>query len=158
MQLRGRAPDEDGRRAFAVHSRATDGEWTAARRRRAAPATAGGAVEALTWPPAGAEPLDGDGLYDRLAEAGFGYGPGFQGVHGRLAPRRRGLRRGALPDDALASDVAAFGLHPALLDAALHPSFDGAELRVPFSWRGVRVHAPGAATLRVRVVTAATTA
>ena len=55
-------------------------------------------------------------------------------------------------DDALASDVAAFAVHPALLDAGLHPSFLGAELRVPFSWRGVRVHGPGAATLRVRVV------
>ena len=32
------------------------------------------------WPPAGARELDVEFLYDRLAEAGFGYGPAFQGV------------------------------------------------------------------------------
>ena len=33
-------------------------------------------------------------LYERLAEAGFGYGPGLPGPARRLAPRRRDLRRG----------------------------------------------------------------
>ena len=150
VQLRVEEPDEDGRRAFAVHSRAQDGEWAAQAAGVLADA-AGGAVEALVWPPEDAEPLDGDVLYDRLAEAGFGYGPSFQAV---TTAYRRGdeIYAEVTADDALASDVAAFAVHPALLDAGLHPSFDGAELRVPFSWRGVRVHGPGAATLRVRVV------
>jgi NADP-dependent 3-hydroxy acid dehydrogenase YdfG/acyl carrier protein len=61
----------------------------------------------------------------------------------------------SLPDAPAAGD---FGLHPALLDSAMHPMVlaltgagdggrDGAWL--PFSWRGVRLHRGGAAAMRV---------
>ena len=46
-----------------------------------------------------------------------------------------------------------FGLHPALLDAALHAmAFLGGvdRVSVPFSWSGVRLSAVGATSLRVR--------
>ncbi|WP_255956182.1 type I polyketide synthase, partial [Streptomyces odontomachi] len=48
-----------------------------------------------------------------------------------------------------------YGIHPALLDAALHPSLldvgsDG--IRLPFAWAGVSLHAVGARTLRMRLV------
>ncbi|MEV5887688.1 SDR family NAD(P)-dependent oxidoreductase, partial [Streptomyces sp. NPDC052020] len=63
-----------------------------------------------------------------------------------------------LPDDAH-PDTDAFGIHPALLDAALHANLfaeggsqeEAAGPRLPFAWSGVTVHAAGATALRVRV-------
>ncbi|XVV05206.1 SDR family NAD(P)-dependent oxidoreductase [Actinosynnema sp. CA-248983] len=90
-------------------------------------------------------------LYDTLSSAGLHYGPAFRGV-------RRAWRRG---DDILAevglpeaAGTAPFGLHPALLDAALHPlalSTTSTGPLLPFSWTGVSLHAAGATTLRVRL-------
>ena len=34
------------------------------------------------WPPPGAEEIDTEFFYDRLAEAGYDYGPVFQGLRG----------------------------------------------------------------------------
>nr|AXL06222.1 beta-ketoacyl synthase [uncultured bacterium] len=51
----------------------------------------------------------------------------------------------SLPEDA---DAGAFGIHPALLAAAL-PGEDG--LTQPMEWRGVTLHATGASALRVRL-------
>ncbi|WP_042832341.1 SpnB-like Rossmann fold domain-containing protein, partial [Streptomyces rimosus] len=47
----------------------------------------------------------------------------------------------------------AYGLHPALFDAALHAAaLGGGEAgAVPFSWTGVTLHATGASHLRVRI-------
>ncbi|MYU17739.1 SDR family NAD(P)-dependent oxidoreductase, partial [Streptomyces sp. SID8361] len=54
-----------------------------------------------------------------------------------------------------------FGIHPALLDAALHPALlldtgsdedrDGGQVRLPFGWNGVSLWAAGASTVRVRL-------
>ncbi|MGA5566878.1 SDR family NAD(P)-dependent oxidoreductase, partial [Streptomyces platensis] len=148
-------PDEDGRRELAVYSRLEESpeqSWTAhAMGVLAVDAGAGaGAVtfgEAV-WPPAGAEALSVDGCYNALGAAGFHYGPTFQGVQ---AAWRRGdeiYAEVTLPDEG-ASDAAKFGLHPALLDAALQPTLDG--LRLPASWAGVRLHAVGATALRVKL-------
>jgi acyl transferase domain-containing protein/acyl carrier protein len=109
------------------------------------------------WPPPGAEPVDLEGFYDRLAgEAGFGYGPAFRGL-------RAAWRRGdevfvevTLPEEQRA-EVDRFGLHPALLDAALHGVALGSFVPrsehgwLPFSWSGAALHAGGASTLRVRL-------
>ncbi|MFC7466567.1 SDR family oxidoreductase [Actinomadura keratinilytica] len=60
---------------------------------------------------------------------------------------------------ARADDAALFGLHPALLTAALH-AVEYVELKdadqglLPFSWSGVTLHASGAARLRVRITKA----
>ncbi|MGW2394801.1 SDR family NAD(P)-dependent oxidoreductase [Streptomyces lydicamycinicus] len=144
-------PDEDGRRELAVYSRLEESpeqSWTA----HATGALAAGAG-AMTfgeavWPPAGAEALSVDGCYDALGAAGFHHGPVFQGVQ---AAWRRGdeiYAEVTLPDE-VAADAAKFGLHPALLDAALQPALDG--LRLPASWTGVRLHAVGATALRVKL-------
>ncbi|WP_307848865.1 type I polyketide synthase, partial [Microbispora oryzae] len=57
----------------------------------------------------------------------------------------------SLPDGV---EVTGFGVHPALLDAALHPLLltagDG-ELRLPFAFRGVELRAARAQALRVRL-------
>jgi acyl transferase domain-containing protein/NADPH:quinone reductase-like Zn-dependent oxidoreductase/acyl carrier protein len=109
------------------------------------------------WPPIGAEPVPMEDLYDRLAAAGLDYGPAFQGL--LRAWRREGEVFGevALPDREL-DQAGSFGMHPALLDAALHtmalaaPGTDADVpdgVRVPFSWSEVALLAEGAGALRV---------
>ncbi|WP_449343658.1 type I polyketide synthase [Streptomyces polygonati] len=150
----------DGRRSFAVLARPADApaeaEWVrhaTGTLTRAAPEPPAGP---LPWPPPGATPLDLTGHYERLADAGLGYGPPFRGL---LAAWRRDdgmdeiFAEVALPT----TGPGPYGLHPVLLDAALHPlgllgrpAGPGPTL-LPFSWRGVRLHRSGAGTLRVRL-------
>ncbi|WP_345025824.1 SDR family NAD(P)-dependent oxidoreductase, partial [Streptomyces sedi] len=114
--------------------------------REGAPSTG---VPLTEWPPAGAKVADLDGIHDRLAEHGFDHGPVFQGL--RAAWRREGevFAEIALPEGV---GVDGFGLHPALLDAALHAvGLMGGEGGLPFSWSGVRLYASGASVLRVRL-------
>jgi acyl transferase domain-containing protein/NADPH:quinone reductase-like Zn-dependent oxidoreductase/short-subunit dehydrogenase/surfactin synthase thioesterase subunit/acyl carrier protein len=146
---------EDGRRAVGIYSEASR-EWTCHATGVLSPEVVEPGFEWETWPPAGAEALVVDGVYDRLADAGYGYGPVFQGL-------RAAWRRGAevfaevrLPEQAV---TAGFGIHPALLDAALHPALltgldEAAEdaVRLPFAWNGVSLYASGADAVRVRLV------
>ncbi|MHA7962404.1 type I polyketide synthase, partial [Streptomyces sp. L500] len=56
-------------------------------------------------------------------------------------------------DEELLPDAAAYGLHPALLEHAVRDLAGDApagSLRVPDQWQGVRLHATGASTVRVR--------
>ncbi|MFI9639156.1 SDR family NAD(P)-dependent oxidoreductase [Micromonospora sp. NPDC051925] len=112
------------------------------------------------WPPPGAQPLDISGGYRRLAQVGYGYGTTFQAV--RAVWRRAGevFAEVALAEEHR-TEAGRFGIHPALLDAALHSTLLGVasagaesgeqELSLPFAWNGLRLHAAGAAVLRVRV-------
>ncbi|MBW5485875.1 type I polyketide synthase, partial [Streptomyces bambusae] len=155
--------DDDGRRSLAFHSRRHDDEpWTrhAAGVLAEGPAlgtpAAGTPAEPAEWPPAGAEPVPVDGLYEHLAGLGFGYGPAFQGLR---AVWRRGEEVFAEVRLPQGTEAARFGLHPALLDAALHAVglgdfVAGGGASLPFSWRGVTLHAAGAAELRVRITPA----
>ena len=126
------------------------GEWA----RRRAEVLAGSA-----WPPAGSRPVDVEGLYDRLAAEGFEYGPMFQGLR---ACWRHGDEVFAEVElaDGLHTQAESFGVHPALLDAALHGAglaggggeeLDGETPRLPFSFAGARLFATGASSLRVCV-------
>ncbi|MFE2187747.1 type I polyketide synthase, partial [Streptomyces sp. NPDC059455] len=161
--------DEGGRRVVRVYSRAEDAGVGAAWVRHASgtlrPAgevSAAGA-EMSVWPPAGAvavDPVEVEGLYDGLERAGYRYGPVFRGV--RAAWRLDGAvyAEVALPEEQRAQ-AAGFGLHPALLDAALHAAAfqhraERADQRtaLPFVWRDVALYATGAMALRVRVVPA----
>ena len=149
-------PDEGGRRPVNVYSRieGAAGFVDPPRHRCAQPATPAGPPAGLgAWPPAGARPVAVDGLYERLAGGGYGYGPAFQGLRAVWRPVRRCTPRWRCPSRSAADG---FGLHPALLDAALHPigvtglaGEAGAVL--PFAWSGVRLHATGARVLRVRL-------
>ncbi|MFE7520331.1 type I polyketide synthase, partial [Streptomyces halstedii] len=162
------APDSRGYRPLSLHSRPDtpadgdpdDDEWTRHAEGVLARDGAEGtdADEPMPWPPPGAEPLALDGLYDRFAAGGFSYGPAFQGLR---AAWRRGdelFAEAVVP----APDAARFGLHPALLDAALHatgvPGTPGADAhpegRLPFSWNGVTLRATGAGAIRVRLAPA----
>ncbi|MEU1520239.1 SDR family NAD(P)-dependent oxidoreductase [Streptomyces sp. NPDC005811] len=161
LQLRVGAPDPDGNRPLGVHSRPVDATperpWTLHADGILAPGALpepDGAPLAA-WPPADAEELPVDDTYDRLAAAGFDYGPVFRGL--RAAWRLDGdvYAELALPEQAH-TDAPHYGLHPALLDAALHataflPLDDSAAGRLPFSWRDVSLHATGATAVRVRL-------
>ncbi|TYK43955.1 type I polyketide synthase [Actinomadura decatromicini] len=151
-------PDEAGERAVAVYSR-PDGEtsgWTRHASGVLVPEPGEPASDLAHWPPEGATALDLDGAYDRLSGMGYGYGPVFQGLR---AAWRRGdevFAEVALPDDAR-GDAARYGLHPALLDAALHADAlsdaageGDAAASVPFQWTRVTLHAEGASAVRVR--------
>ncbi|QWF78545.1 type I polyketide synthase [Amycolatopsis sp. CA-230715] len=159
IQLIVSAPDETGRRALTLHSRPEDADqpWT----RHASGSLGTGHVDhadLTAWPPPGAEEIDGvrDGMYDRMAERGYGYGPAFQGL--RAAWRRDGdvFAEVTLPDEQRA-DAPGFGLHPALLDAALHAIGIGGlladpdEVKLPFAWSDVSLAATGASSLRVHL-------
>ncbi|MCX4546088.1 type I polyketide synthase [Streptomyces sp. NBC_01565] len=160
LQLAVGAPEEDGRRPVVLHSLPDDGPddsgWTRHAAGWLAPSHTARAPEGLTdWPPQDASEVELDGLYDRLADTGFAYGPAFQALR---AVWRRGdeLFAEVALDAERQAQAAGFGLHPALLDAALHAlawdalSTGDAEGRLPFSWNGVRLHAVGADALRVR--------
>ncbi|MFF8336032.1 type I polyketide synthase, partial [Streptomyces cacaoi] len=149
-------PEEgSGRRAVSVHARREGESWL----RHAAGFLAPGegvpeGFDVGVWPPRGAEPVDVSGCYERLAEAGFGYGPVFQGLRSAWRRGEDVFAEVALPEGV---EGERFGLHPALFDAALHASLltavdDGEGTGgVPFAWSGVRLHAAGASGLRVRI-------
>ncbi|MFJ7530463.1 type I polyketide synthase [Streptomyces griseus] len=148
------APDADGRRPVGIHT-AGNGErpaWTCHARGTLAPAAdAASPTETAPWPPAGAEAVAVDDAYTHLDGLGFGYGPAFRGLR-RLWRLGDDLFCEVELDTALTPDAGAYGLHPALLDAALHPlvRYDD-RVRLPFSWTGVRLRASAATALRVHL-------
>nr|WP_280275847.1 type I polyketide synthase [Nocardia wallacei] len=144
------AENADGR-VVTIHSGRTGGraEWTLHARGLLGKEPGPADGEFTRWPPAEAEPIDVDDLYRVLAARGYAYGESFRGV---TAAWRRGgewFADVALPA-AAAAEPAAFGLHPALLDAALHIGLAATdEPLMPFAWSEVTLHAAGAARLRV---------
>ncbi|MDT8909781.1 type I polyketide synthase [Amycolatopsis sp. PS_44_ISF1] len=166
-------PGEDGSRTVEVYSQREDAggggsadAWTRHATGvlvpAAAPVRGTTGFDFAAWPPPGAQSVDIGGAYEVLAGIGYGYGPVFRAVR---AVWRRGdetFAEIALPEEYRA-DAARFGIHPALLDAALHSTMVaaaapageagpyGREVRLPFAWNGLRLHAAGASTLRVRV-------
>ncbi|HET9171125.1 MAG TPA: acyltransferase domain-containing protein, partial [Actinospica sp.] len=157
VQVMAGAADEQGRRSVSVHSRATsDDPWTRHASGRIADQAADAAPDDFTsWPPKGAEPVSIEGLYDRLAESGYHYGPIFQGLTAvwRAGDGTATYAEITLPDSAT-QDAARFTIHPALLDAALHAAAvtrPEAQTLLPYSWSDVTLHASGATRLRVRI-------
>jgi polyketide synthase 12 len=178
LQLSVAEPDASGERSLVIHSRPergpveddlSDKEWT--RHASGVLAPAGSALNGRaaavreqaaqladgSWPPEGSEVMQVDGLYDLLAERGFEYGPAFQGLQSAW---RRGeeLYAEVVLSAEQRDEAAAFGLHPALLDSAFHVGLspvvgNGADdtgvARLPFSFSGVELYAPGVASLRV---------
>ncbi|AOS63728.1 type I polyketide synthase [Actinoalloteichus hymeniacidonis] len=159
VQVRVEAQASDGAREFGIYSRLRDETtelgWTRHASGVLAQPTNAPGVDGLTaWPPAGLDEVDGAAHYERMAAAGYGYGPLFQGLRRLWQGDGEVYAEAALPE-AAHSDAGRFGLHPALLDSALHASFvlgDGQDdVRLPFSWRGVRLHAGGATLIRIRM-------
>ncbi|MYW58228.1 SDR family NAD(P)-dependent oxidoreductase, partial [Streptomyces sp. SID8370] len=145
-------PADDGSRMLTVHSRTGDSApWT-----RHASGTLTDAVaepEPLPWPPSG-ERVDLTGFYKELHAHGYTYGPAFQGLTAAWRDGEDLYAEIALPEG---TDTTGHTLHPALLDAALHPwarevmGEHADSVLLPFVWRGVRLHAVEATRVRVRL-------
>ncbi|KUJ70626.1 polyketide synthase [Streptomyces albus subsp. albus] len=172
LRLELAAADEDGRRALSLHSRREETDpgaspaghggaepWTRHATGFLAPGSPAPAepFEPTVWPPAEATAIDTADFYPGAAAAGLGYGPVFQGLTGAWRSGDDLCAEVRLPQG-YEPQAGGFGLHPALLDAALHAlGLDGSGegARLPFAWTGVRLHAAGAAGLRVRLRSAA---
>ncbi|MFD6347964.1 SDR family NAD(P)-dependent oxidoreductase, partial [Streptomyces roseolus] len=159
LQVAVGAADDTGRRTVDIHSRPeADADGTGWTRHATGTLAADRAPEAealAAWPPAGAEEVDLTGAYDRLQELGYGYGPVFQGLRRVWKAEGELFAEVALGEEQRA-DAARFGLHPALLDAALHTLLPGVADKdgrswLPFAWSGAALHAGGATALRVRL-------
>ncbi|MGW2330391.1 type I polyketide synthase [Streptomyces sp. NPDC001700] len=156
VQLAVGGPDGSGARGLSIHSRHEGRAWTRHASGRLAPAGPVPSAEPGVWPPADAVPVAIEGLYDAFAAAGLEYGPAFQGVRAVWTRPGEVFAEVAL-DDGVADAAGEFGLHPALLDAALHAVGLGdlveaaGQARLPFAWSGVSLHAEGARAVRVRL-------
>ncbi|MFI0797299.1 polyketide synthase dehydratase domain-containing protein, partial [Micromonospora rubida] len=157
VQVRVGAADASGVRSVTVHSQPeedADPEWVRHAEGVLEPVSAEEPVLG-EWPPAGASEVDLGGWYPAVADRGLVYGPVFQGLRRAWASGGEVFAEVALPDEVV-GEAAAFGVHPALLDAALHPvglllAGEAGGPRVPFVFEGVQVHASGASVLRVRL-------
>ncbi|OBG59797.1 type I polyketide synthase [Mycobacterium sp. E3339] len=146
------AAAESGRRELSVYSADASSEWVLHAQGVLGGAAAAPAADLSVWPPAGATPVEVGDAYARLAERGYEYGRAFRGLR---AMWRRGdeiFAEVTIPDEAGAAD-GGFGIHPVLLDAALHAiGVDGeGQTVLPFSWQGISLHAAGASRARVRI-------
>ncbi|WP_285681274.1 polyketide synthase dehydratase domain-containing protein, partial [Kitasatospora phosalacinea] len=155
LQVAVGSPDAAGRRTVGIHSAPAASvppvEWTRHATGLLEPAADAPADTLASWPPAGATAVPVEDAYPQLEALGYQYGPAFQGLR---AVWRRGDELFAEIGLPAGQEAAAdrYGVHPALLDAALHPvvlSLAGDRTLLPFSWSGVRLHATGATELRV---------
>ncbi|MGV9853737.1 SDR family NAD(P)-dependent oxidoreductase, partial [Streptomyces sp. NPDC003442] len=169
VQLVVSGPGQGGQREFSVYSRrdsTPNASWTChAKGMLALNSTAmdktTSPADLKAWPPVGAEAVDTAGFYEDVAATGLAYGPVFRGLRAVWRKGDEVFAEVALPEESRA-EAARFGLHPALLDAALHawlvsaashPEKDGSKagIRLPFVWSGVSLYATGATSLRVRL-------
>jgi acyl transferase domain-containing protein/NADPH-dependent curcumin reductase CurA/short-subunit dehydrogenase/acyl carrier protein len=159
LQIAVHSAEDSGRRAFSVHSRTggQSGVWTlhasgelSSHQPATPPLIAAPAVEAV----------DQDDFYERLAQRGYGYGGPFRSLRGigtDPAQPETVYAEVALP---AGTDVAGYGIHPALLDAALHAmasvldgtgAADPASLRLPYAFSGIALYATAATQLHVQL-------
>ncbi|WP_406312551.1 type I polyketide synthase [Streptosporangium sp. NBC_01639] len=147
-------PDTTGLRPINIYSRDDEGDrpWT----RHATGALARDAevptFDLAQWPPRGATAIEVEGAYEHLAARGYGYGPLFQGLKAAWKSGDDVFAEVALPEEAH-DEARRFGLHPALLDTAMHADLlaEAGRTLLPFTWAGVTLHAAGATELRVRI-------
>ncbi|MER7394137.1 thioester reductase domain-containing protein [Streptomyces sp. NPDC000151] len=176
LHLRVGAPDALGHRPLSIHSRpdATGASWVRHARGRMSDAplappplrpTSGRPTTGRSasdrpeqWPPADATRIGADNVYARLAAAGSVYGPALQGLTEVWQREDELFAEVRLADEA-APDRNGYGIHPALLEAALQPLYATGLPGTPLTaahWDGVRLHATGADTLRVHITPAGT--
>ncbi|MDP7726347.1 type I polyketide synthase [Mycobacterium sp. TY814] len=144
------AADDSGRHAVRVYSASGD-SWVLHAEGVLGPGGIRNGADLSAWPPVGASAVDVSGVYDQLGARGYGYGRAFQGVRAVWRRGREVYAEVVAPEGV---NVRRFGIHPAVLDAALHAwGFveDRAQLALPFSWQGVTLHATGSSRLRVRL-------
>ncbi len=180
LQVRLAEPDAAGARALEIHFRPLQGEGAAntwpwiraasgavtAAAAEARPAATPAAGNPDAWPPAGAQEIDLDGLYERLAQAGDECGAQMQSL--RAAWSEEGVVFADLALPSHGRDAERFALHPALIAGICHAAglaadgeyesasdSTGRRIAWPLSWRGVTLHRHGAKQLRVSVARSA---
>ncbi|MEV0643007.1 SDR family NAD(P)-dependent oxidoreductase [Streptomyces sp. NPDC050619] len=164
LQLRIGACDDDGGRPVWCHTRPAhepDAAWTEhahgrLTREEPAPAPDITRFAAVQWPPPDATELAVDDLYDRLADAGLEHGLAARALRAAWRHGDDLYAEVALPKET--GEHAGFGMHPVLLDAALHAAHlvTGAEETEPerllaVRWGDVSLHAVSATELRIRL-------
>ncbi|MFD7506093.1 SDR family NAD(P)-dependent oxidoreductase, partial [Streptomyces sp. NPDC059850] len=151
------AADEAGRRSFALFSSESEAaeetaEWTRHASGFLADSAPEPAFDLTAWPPTEGEPVDIEEFYRGFIGRGYEYGPLFRGFRAGWQVGDTLYAEIALPDG---TDPEAYGVHPALLDSALHPLmlfwYESDRVRLPFSWSGAALHAVGPSRLRVRL-------
>ncbi|WP_373182774.1 type I polyketide synthase, partial [Mycobacterium marinum] len=168
LQISVTAPDEQNRRTFSVHARTSEhphqhstwvlhasGTLSNHRSRMLSPTTPFTARPTLNA-------VDQEGFYEELAQHGVCYSGAFRALHSLEndpTDTNTTCAEVALPAD---TDVDGYGIHPALLDAALQPlaaaftntdtdAPSAATPRMPFAITGVNLHATGARRLLVQL-------
>ena len=162
LQIAVHSAEDTGRRSFTVHSRTGDEHTPAAWTLHAS------GVLSAEWHPVSVFPpmlaidtIDQDSFYHDLAEHGLSYGGPFRSVRGiGHDPTQPDIvyAEVELPAD---TDITGYGIHPALLDAALHPlaaafyrtasDADLAAPRLPFAFTAITLHATAASRLHVQL-------
>ncbi|MFJ4526711.1 polyketide synthase dehydratase domain-containing protein, partial [Streptomyces sp. NPDC088810] len=167
VQITVGGPDETGARSVEVYAAPDDTAgaggpvtWTRHATGILAPAAgeaAPGTFDFTAWPPPGAQRAEPDDLYAELIAHGHAYGPLFQGLRGLWRRGDELFAEAALAEDDQ-TEADRYGVHPALLDAVLHPAVreavagDGAQVWQPLEWNRVVLHATGATVLRARLL------
>ncbi|WTH60615.1 SDR family NAD(P)-dependent oxidoreductase [Streptomyces sp. NBC_01546] len=162
VQIAVGGPGENGSRPVEVYSQLEDAAGADVWTRHATgvlseSAHAGGSgtgFDFAAWPPAGAQPVEAGDFYAGLVERGYAYGPAFQGVRAVWLRGEEVFAEVALSEEQR-KEAGRFGIHPALLDAALQAGTaaeeSGQPVRQPLDWNGLVLHAVGASALRVRL-------
>nr|AFJ05078.1 PKS [Streptomyces platensis] len=152
-------PDQGDERELQIRTRETGGDWTLHATGLLAARTADtegfrdGDWAGEVWPPAGAQQLVGSSFYEELAARGYEYGPAFHGTKALWERDGDLFAEVVLPE----GQPRGFGIHPALLDAALHALpitgslYEAGEVRLPFSFNSVSLFSSDARRLRVRI-------
>jgi polyketide synthase 12 len=160
LQILVQPPDQQERRPFSVHSR-TGGQHPSAWTLHASGALSADqpAAAPALMPAHGVEALDQDDFYERLAQQGYRYGGVFRSLRGIGTDPARPEVVDAEVVLPAGTDVTGYGIHPALLDAALHPlaaALDRAgdadsALRLPYAFSGITLYATAATQLHVHL-------
>jgi acyl transferase domain-containing protein/NADPH:quinone reductase-like Zn-dependent oxidoreductase/acyl carrier protein/NADP-dependent 3-hydroxy acid dehydrogenase YdfG len=150
------AAAESGSRAVWVYSRGagSDSAWALHAQGVLNAGSVEPAANLSVWPPAGASAVDAGDVYEVLAGRGYEYGLAFRGLRALWRRGREIFAEVAVNEGVT---VAGFGIHPVVLDAALHAmgvTGEQTETMLPFSWQGVSLHAAGASRVRVRIAPA----
>lgn len=162
LQISVGSPDELGTRAINIYAKLEGGEELGWQRHASGRIGEGPRVadfDLKAWPPQGAKKIElgpeSRDAYAKLAESGLRYGPDFRGLVKAWRLGGELLAEVKLPDT-VARTAERFGIHPALLDAALHPlvlelgAREKGTLRLPVTWVGTEIYATSSTSLRIR--------
>ncbi len=160
LQITVHPAEDTGRRCFTVHSRTVDEHTPSPWILHASGALTAEQQPGSVLPPiSGIDAIDADSFYGQLAEHGFGYDTPFRSLRGiGYDPAQPDITYAEveLPAD---TNITGYGIHPALLDAALHPLAAFSRTapdadpspRLPFAFTGITLHATAATRLHVQL-------